>query len=239
MSILSHLRELRIRLIVSAVAVCVGSILAFVFFDQIVSILFKPFEALELPDSENQLFINTLFEGFVTKLKVSVLAGTIISFPVHLYNIIRFVFPGLKAKEKKMIAIGLIASFVLGAFSFYYSYFRIIPLSVKFLTGDQFIPLQVGMILNYQRNIFYILQFIFVTLLVFQSPIILEMLLVMNVVGRKALLKMSRQVIVVIFILSALLTPPDFISQVSLAAPLIVLYFLTILIARIFRFGEP
>jgi len=209
MSILSHLRELRIRLIVSAVAVCIGSILAF------------------------------LFEGFLTKLKVSVLAGTIISFPVHLYNIIRFVFPGLKAKEKKMIAIALMASFVLSAFSFYYSYFRIIPLSVKFLTGDQFIPLQVGMILNYQRNIFYILQFIFVTLVVFQTPIILEMLLVMNVVNRKILLKTSRQVIVVIFVLSALLTPPDFISQVSLAAPLIVLYFLTILIARIFRFGEP
>ncbi|MEE8440461.1 MAG: twin-arginine translocase subunit TatC, partial [Spirochaetia bacterium] len=219
MSILNHLRELRTRLIVGSVAIFIGSILAFVFFDQIVAILFRPFESIGTLESENQLFINTLFEGFVTKLKVSVLAGTIISFPVHLYNIIRFVFPGLKGKEKKMIVIGLIASFVLSAFSFYYSYFRIIPLSVRFLTGDHFIPLQVGMLLNYQRNIFYILQFIFVSLLVFQTPIILELLLVMNVVGRKTLLKASRHVIVLIFILSAVLTPPDFISQVSLAAP--------------------
>ena len=94
------------------------------------------------------------------------------------------------------------------------------------------------MLLNYNRNIFYILQFIFIALVLFQTPIVLELLLVANVLKRKTLLRFSRYIVVGIFALSALLTPPDFISQVSLAAPLIVLYFLTILIAKIFKFGE-
>ena len=109
---------------------------------------------------------------------------------------------------------------------------------LRFLTSSKFIPFNVGLLLNYTKNIFYILQFIFIALVIFQTPIILELLLISNVVKRKALLKMSKYIIILIFVLSALLTPPDFISQVSLATPLIVLYFLTILIAKIFRFGE-
>jgi sec-independent protein translocase protein TatC len=134
--------------------------------------------------------------------------------------------------------IGLLVSFVLIIFSFYYSYYRIIPLSVRFLTSSHFIPVDVGMLLNYNRNIFYILQFIFITLVVFQTPIILEILLIMNVVQRRTLLLISRYVIVGIFVLSAIITPPDFISQISLTVPLVGLYFLTILIAWIFKFGE-
>ena len=79
---------------------------------------------------------------------------------------------------------------------------------------------------------------IFVSLVVFQSPVLLEILLIMNVVTRKTLLRLSRFVVVGIFILAAILTPPDFVSQVSIAVPLVGLYFLTILIARIFRWGE-
>jgi sec-independent protein translocase protein TatC len=193
---------------------------------------------IESISTDKQLFINTLFEGFLTKLKISLLAGFIISFPVHLYNAIRFIFPALKVKEKRVIVIGLFISFGLLAFSFYYSYYNIIPISVRFLTSRNFIPNQVGLLLNYNKNIFYILQFIFIALVIFQTPILLELLLVTNVIKRKTLLKFSRYVMVGIFILSALLTPPDFVSQVSLSVPLIVLYFLTILIAKIFKFGE-
>ena len=75
-------------------------------------------------------------------------------------------------------------------------------------------------------------------LVVFQLPIVIEMLLMMNVVSRKALLKGGRYVIVIFFLIAALITPPDFVTQIGLALPMTVLYFLTIFIAKIFKFGE-
>jgi len=238
MTFLEHLRELRMRIFISALGVLAGSIVAFIFFNPLIALLFTPFQTIDSITTDKQLFINTLFEGFLTKLKISLLAGFILSFPVHLYNAVRFIFPALKVKEKRVIVIGLFISFGLLGFSFYYSYYNIIPLSVRFLTSRNFIPDQVGVLLNYNKNIFYILQFIFIALVIFQTPILLELLLVANVIKRKALLRFARYVMVGIFILSALLTPPDFISQVSLSVPLIALYFLTILVAKIFKFGE-
>lgn len=238
MTVLDHLTELRKRIIVSLIGVLVGSVVGFLVFDYTIQLLFEPFSRIDSFNTEKELFVHTLFEGFLTKIKISVLTGIILSFPVHLYNLIRFIFPGLKDREKKIVIIGLIVSFILIIFSFYYSYYRIIPLSVRFLTGEEFIPVKVGMLLNYSRNIFYILQFILATLILFQTPILLEILLIMNIVSRKAVLRASRYIVVGIFILSAIITPPDFISQVTLSAPLIGLFFLTILVARIFRFGE-
>ena len=238
MTFLDHLKELRLRIIISLIAVLIGSVIAFIFFDTIISKLYRPFLPLDTAQLQSTLFINTLFEGFLTKIKVSVISGIVLSFPVHLYNVIRFIFPGLNQKERKIIALSLGASFVLIVFSVYYSYFEIIPLSVRFLTSKQFIPANVGILLNYDKNIFYILQFILITLIVFQIPIILELLLIMNVVQRRRLLRASRYVIIAIFVLSAVITPPDFISQLTISTPLILMFFLTILIARIFHFGE-
>lgn len=238
MSFWGHLKELRRRILISAIGMIIGSIVAFIFFQFIIGALFRPFEGIEAANSQGQLYINTIFEGFVTKLKLSILTGLVISFPVHLFNAICFIFPGLRKKEKRITIIGLTVSFILIIFSFYYSYSKIVPISVRFLTSKNFIPNQVGLLLNYSKNIFYVVQFLFITLVVFQVPIVLEILLISNVLTRKQLLKSSRYIIIGIVILSALLTPPDFISQVSLATPLIALFFLTILVAKIFKFGE-
>ena len=232
-----HLRELRVRLIVSLTAATCFAAAAFALYRPIVSFLFVPFESVE-GIGESALFIQTIFEGFLAKVKLSFLIGIIISSPVHLYNVIRFVFPGLITKEKKIISVGLIVSFLLIAGGFYYGYYQIIPLSVRFLTGSGFVPDGVGMLLNYQKNIFYILQFILAFVVAFQTPVMLEMLLAMGAVNRKALLKASRYIVVGIFVFAAVITPPDIVSQASVALPLIVLYFLTIFVARIFRFGE-
>ena len=109
---------------------------------------------------------------------------------------------------------------------------------MSFLTGNGFVPGDVGILLNFGRNVFYILQFLLVTLLLFQVPIVIEILLAIGVVGRKTLWKSSRYIIIGSFILSAILTPPDIISQVGLALPLVVLYFGALSIAGIFRIGR-
>lgn len=239
MSFFEHFRELKKRLIVSIAVWLVAVFICFTFYEYIVAFLYNPFKMLQAASGgEEFLFINSLFEGFLTRLKVSFVAGLILSLPVHIYQMVGFIFPGLKAKEKKVVRLALVVSTLLLAAGFYYGYYLIIPISVEFLTGSGFIPDNVGILLNFEQNIFYIFQFIFSFVILFQFPIILMLLLIMNIVKRKALLSASRYVIVGIFIISALLTPPDFISQVSLSLPLILLFYISILMAKIFRLGE-
>lgn len=239
MSFLDHLRELRRRIIVSMIAVLCTAVVSYIFFDYLVAFLFQPFREIDtLASREEILFMNTIFEGFLVRLKVAIVAGVVFSLPLHVFNALRFVLPGLTAREKRIILVSLVASFCLIVLSFYYGYFTVIPISIGFLSSSGFIPADVGILLNYGRNIFIIFQFLLITVILFQLPIILEILMIMNVLSRRALLKASRFIVVAIFILSAILTPPDFVSQISLALPLVGLFFLTILIARIFNFGK-
>lgn len=232
-----HLRELRRRIIVSATAVLLGAVVGFVFYDWIFVFFAEPFENLE-QTLDSTMFVSTIFEGFAVKMKLSVIAGTVLSLPIHLYNIVAFVFPGLLPREKRIVGGTLAASFVLAVLAFYYGYFHMIPISIRFLTGMGFIPDEVGILLGYGKNIFYVLQLLFLLILLVQVPVLLEILMILNVLKRRALLKAWRYVVMAVFPLSALFTPPDFISQVIVAVPLVVLFFGTILIARIFHFGE-
>ncbi len=238
-SILEHLIELRKRLLVGAAAFLMGMVVAFVFNRALLRFLLVPFEAIAARSSgENLLYVMSLLEGFVTKIKLSAVAGLAISMPVHIWNVVRFTFPGLTLRERRVISASLLTSSVLIIVSFYYGYYKVIPVSVAFLSSSGFIPEDIGMILSYGRNIFYVLQFLLATMIMFQVPIVIEILMMMDVISRKSLLKYSRQIIVGTFLLSALVTPPDIVSQLSLSLPLIVLFFLAILIARIFGFGK-
>ena len=238
MPFIEHIRELRKSLIVSLLSILVASVLAFIFYDHIISLLFRPFRFVYMDPGTEVLYVNTLLEGFLTKLKVVLLTGFLVSLPIHVYNLVRFVFPGLTGRERKIVSIVLASSFVLIAASAYYGFYKIIPISIRFLTTAGFIPDRVGMLLSFGKNIFYIFNFLLGTIVLFQFPLILEILMVMNVVKRRTLVRSSRFVIVGMFVLAAALTPPDFISQVSLALPMMLLYGLSLLIAKVFRFGE-
>jgi sec-independent protein translocase protein TatC len=237
--ILRHIIELRKRLLIGSAVFIVGMIVAFAFNKRILELVLIPLQAVN-PDliNENLLFVTTIFEGFMTKVKLSAVSGLIITFPFHLLNILGFTFPGLSSKERRLITVSLIISSLLIVFSFYYGYFKVIPISVAFLSGAGFIPERIGMMLNYSRNVFYILQFLFATLIVFQIPVVLEILMVMKIVSRATLTQYSKHIILGTFVLSAIVTPPDFVSQLSLAIPLIGMFFITLLIAKIFHFGE-
>jgi len=238
MPFLEHLRELRKRLILSTFAFLIAAIVTFIFYNTIIEILSKPIQITNSALNNKSLFINSIYEGFVMRIKVSLLGGIILSLPIHIYNIVKFIFPGLLNKEKKLIIYSLIASFFLIIFSIYYGYFKIIPFSIKFMTSSNFLPKNVGLLLNFQKGIMYIFQFLLMGLIVFQLPLVLELLLYLNIVSRKGVLKTSRFIIVGIFILSAIVTPPDVVSQLGFAFPLLILFYLTIIIAKIFRFGE-
>lgn len=238
MPILSHIKELRRCLIISTIALFAGFLLAFPFYEMIIDFLSEPLTQLQDSDNNSVLFINNLSEALLVKIKISAIAGLIISGPIHVFNFLSFVLPGLIKKEKRILLTAIICSLILSLGSFVYSYKTIIPVSVVFMTGAGFIPENTGMLLSFSGNLFYILQFILMTVVVFQLPIVLEVLMVLNIVKRKALFKFGRYVVVLFFLVSALITPPDFVTQLGLAMPMTVLYYLTILVAKIFKFGE-
>ena len=241
MPFLEHAAELRRRLITSLLAVLLAAIVCYLFYEPVLAVLLRPLESLpsaaESDADAEYLFINTIFEGFLVRVKVALIAGAVLSLPVHLYNLVRFIFPGLTRRERRAVMATLTASFVLLLAGFLYSYYSVIPLSVRFLVSGGFIPPGVGLLLNFQRNVFFVFQFLLVFLLVFQIPILLVVLMMTGVVTRHALLRASRYAVVCIFALSAVVTPPDVVSQVSLAVPMVGMFFLSILVAKLLGFG--
>ncbi|MBN1698991.1 MAG: twin-arginine translocase subunit TatC [Spirochaetales bacterium] len=238
MTFLEHVRELRKRIIISLMFTLTGGIVCYIFSNTVVDLLYYPFRNLESFESlQNKFYVTTIFEGFVMKMKIAFLGGIIMNVPVYAFHLIRFFFPGLSNKEKKVVIMTLASGSVLAGLGLYYGYFHVIPLSIRVLTGGGFVPSIVGMLLNFEKNILYVLQFIFAFIIIFQTPIVLVILMALDLVKRRDLLKFSRYVIVVIFIIAAVLTPPDFVSQLCMAVPLVLLYFAAILVARVFRLG--
>ena len=237
LSIFDHLRELKRRVVYSCLAALICSIIAYGAYDPIIALLADPFSHV-LGDDKPVLYVTSLFEGFLTRMKFAFIGGIVFSTPVHVYHLIRFIFPALKIKERRIVVACLIASMFLTIFSLLLCYFLLIPISMKFLITQEFIPNHVGIMLHFNQNIFYVFNFLLYAMLAFQFPIVLELMLYFNVVSRKTLLSSSRLIIVGIFLISAIVTPPDWISQLGVAVPMVALFYLTILIAKIFRFGE-
>jgi sec-independent protein translocase protein TatC len=228
---------LRNRIIFSIVSIILFSAVSYIFYEKIIKILIRPF--LYINDFNNaKLFLSTIYEGFLIRIKISIYSGIVLSSPVIIFNLIKFIFPGLTLKERRFVLITLLTSLFLSSFAVYYSYQKIVPLSIKFLSSKSFIPQKVGLLLNFNRNINFIIQLIFAGILLFQLPLIIELLLFFNILKRKTIIKFIRYIIVLIFILSAILTPPDVLSQLAFALPLTFLLFLAIFIAKIFKFGE-
>lgn len=238
MTVLDHLVELRRRFFVSLLSFLVCFILAIVFYGKIIALFTDQFSMIE-NSLGLKLFANSIAEGFLVQLQASAIVGLIASLPVHVVNLVQFIFPALSRKTRTVVVIGLVASFLLALLGAYIAYFQIIPFSIRFLTDAAFIPNGVGVLLNYQQSITYVLAFLLWSVITFQSPLVLEILLAMNVLKRRAVFRASRYVIVIIFVVSAIVTPSvDPVSQCAIALPLIVLYFLVILIAKIFKLGE-
>jgi sec-independent protein translocase protein TatC len=238
MPVLEHIRELRSCILVSLVALAAGFVVAFVFSDAMIGLVTRQFARVS-SSVDNKLVVHSIVEGFVTQMKIAVIGGLTLSMPVHIFNALRFAFPGLTRRQRRIILAVLSVSLVLIVFGAYVGYFLIVPTALYFLTNPYFLPPDVGYILNYQTNVFYVLSFILWSLLAMQTPLVLEVLLMMGVLKRKKVFKASRFIIVLIFIFAAMVTPsPDFISQLGIAIPLVALYFFALLVAKIFRFGE-
>lgn len=230
MPFLEHLRELRRRLAWCVLGAAAGSVLGIVFYPDYIPWLIAPFG--------EELILRQIEQGFVLRLKVGMYAGLILAFPLAVYHVVVFVLPALTGRERRLLGWLLGSSLLLLGAGGAIGYRYILPVSIAFLKSRDFLPPGTRLLLDYESSLMFVLQVILAFLALFQLPLVLLVLLAAGVLRRRWLWRMQRYVIVVVFIVAAILTPPDVASQIGLALPLILLYYLTILVAKILHFGE-
>ena len=235
---ISHLVELRKRLISSFIFLLILFIICYYFSDYIYGFLVDPFaEAVKNDNVERRLIFTALQETFLTYLKVSFFAAFFITSPFILIQIWKFIAPGLYDHEKSAIMPYLILTpilFLLGGMLVYY---LIMPLAIKFFlsfesTGlSTVLPIQLEAKVNEYLSL--VMKLIFAFGLSFQLPIVLSLLARIGLIDSQFLKERRKYVVVIIFAAAALLTPPDPITQIGLAIPLLILYELSILSVKI------
>jgi sec-independent protein translocase protein TatC len=229
MPLTAHLAELRLRLIWCLLALCVGFIVCYAFSDKIVAALQSPLTLVGRP-VKVPLQIIAPAEAFVTYIKVGLLAGLFLVLPVILYQLWRFVAPGLLEHEKKYTVPFLVGSAVLfysGGIIFYLVLPFIIHFLLSFATGDIRALLSVGYYVTFCVRLMIAFG------LVFQLPIVVVFLTQLGLLSSRLLVRYFRHAVVLIFILAAVLTPTtDPLSLLFMVLPMLLLYGLSILAAK-------
>ena len=233
--LLAHLIDLRQRLIWSMLAILAAFIVCYIFAPQIYAFLVKPLA--EATNGESRRLIYTgLTEAFITYIKLALWAGCFLAFPVIAVQIWMFVAPGLYKDERRTFLPFLVATpmlFLLGAALAYYFVF---PLAWKFFLSFEMpaapgvLPIQLEARVSEYLSLSMTIIFAFG--LAFQLPVILVLLTRIGLLSAAKLSQFRRYAIVLIFAVAAVLTPPDVISQISLAVPLMILYEASILAAK-------
>ena len=231
LTLVEHLHELRYRLMVSSVAVVIGLAISTYFGDELIEFLKKPGER-DGVDLQTQ-FIEP-FELFGTYFRVALLGGIALAMPVIVYQILAFAAPGLKANEKRWVygtVAGATGLFLLGvAFAYYIA----LPPALDFLLNPPFGEGLAEPNIRIGSYIDFVTRLLFWSGVSFETPLVVMFLARFRIVSAGQLLKWWRYALVAAFVISAVVTPTwDPVTQTVVAGPIIVLYFLGIILAYI------
>ncbi|OQX22693.1 MAG: twin arginine-targeting protein translocase TatC [Desulfobacteraceae bacterium IS3] len=227
---LAHLEELRQRLIVCSIAILIGFCIAYGFKEQLFRILMHPLIAA-MGKGEKLIFTG-LAEAFFTYLKVAFLGGLMLSSPVIIYEFWMFVAPGLYAEERRLMlpVVFLSSFFFIGGALF--GYFIVFPLGFEFFLA--FADENIQAMPSMKEYLSFSATMLLAFGVVFELPLVIIFLARLGVVSVEFLRKNRKYAILLIFIVAAILTPPDVISQIMMAIPLMILYEVSIVGSKIF-----
>ena len=223
----SHLVELRKRLIISIIAIIVGFGISYSYSETLFKILARP-----LPPNTTFTFIR-LIEPFFTYMKVSLLTGIFLASPVLIYEILAFIAPGLHEKEKRWVWPIIVSSTILFIGGILFGYFFVLPFGYSYFISFSSDTIKPMLSMDEYFSFTTILLLAFG--IVFEMPLFILFLSLLGVVNAKMLSAYRKYALLAIFIIAAILTPtPDAFSQILMAGPMIILYEVGVLLARIF-----
>jgi len=226
----AHLEELRSRLIKSSIAVGLGFLLAYAFKEQIFEILTAPLMRVMQPG--DHLIYTNLPEAFFTFLKTAFFTGIMLASPVLLYQFWMFVAPGLYDREKKLALPILFLSTLFFGGGILFAYFVVFPFGFRFFVG--FASETVRPMPAMREYLSFASKLLLAFGLIFEMPMVITLLARLGIVSVAVLRKFRRYAILLFFVVAAILTPPDVISQVLMALPMMLLYEISILGAHLF-----
>ena len=225
-----HLEELRRRLIICFVSVGVGFAGAYLFKERLFEILMNPLVKVMKP-GQNLVFTG-LPEAFFTYLKVSLLAGILIASPVIIYQFWLFVAPGLYEREKRLLIPIVLLSTIFFVGGALFGYFIVFPYGFKFFLG--FATEIIRPLPSMKEYMSFSSKLLIAFGLVFELPLVITFLAKLGIVSVDFLKKNRKYALLCFFVGAAILTPPDVVTQVMMALPLMVLYEISIVGARVF-----
>jgi len=237
MPLIEHLLELRTRLLWSIGAFIIAFGVCYYFSAQIYGFLARPLADILQHQSggERRMIFTALYEAFFTYLKVAFFGATFVSFPMWATQLWLFIAPGLYRSEKRALLPFLLASPVLFLMGAALAYYFIFPLAWQFFISFETPPgtgaLPVQLEAKVSEYLSLVMHMILAFGVAFQLPVALTLMAKVGIVSAAALKRGRRYAIVAMFAISAVITPPDVISQIGLAVPLILLYEISILAA--------
>lgn len=222
LSFVEHLEELRSRLIKSIVAIVIASCVFYLRIDSILSVLIRPI---------GKVVFTSPADAFMARITLTFFGGLFLALPVVLYQIWKFVAAGLKANETRYVYFFAPFSLLLFVLGGLFAYFFMIPIAVRFLLGfssELIVPM-----ITIENYISFVGMLILGFGIVFELPLVLMFLTKIGIVTPDFLARKRRHAVVLILIFSAIFTPPDAVSQMIMAVPLMVLYEIGIAACRL------